>query len=568
MMRMISQMVIVLSLLACLAPPARAQAIFNVTNSADAGPGTLRQALLDSNLTTQTDQIYFNLDAPRVIRLLSDLPDITEPVVIDGTTQPGYAGSALVTLDGGWLPNSSNGLTIEADETTVRGLVLLGFDNIYLKIRGSDNIIQNNIIGTTAARTIPSEIALTSSTIGILIEGTSPTLKPLRNQIGGDLETEGNFVVGVNVGIQAYHADQNLIQGNIVAMNNQVATPQWHSSGICLSHHANQNIIGGTQTGLGNIVLGHDTHAIEISLSSQNRLYGNSIGVDPRGIIQAVNSSVGIFLSEGEGNIIGGPNPGEGNVIADQKYDGISCLANYTTIQGNLIGLDWDGVTPRGNRRQGIRVRGGDFNLIGGTAAGEGNRIAHSTYHGVGITSIPAFSVFPEYVPFGNSILGNSIFSNGALGIVLKDDDFEFEPGAEDVTPNDPGDADEGANQTQNFPVIARAAQIEAGGCLIEGTLDSEANKTYRIEFFASESCDASGNGEGKRYLGATQTTTTGSGQALFSAVLTSDIAVQESITATATDPSGNTSEFSACSAALPSIPPAAATREWMQFVR
>ena len=128
-----------------------------------------------------------------------------------------------------------------------------------------------------------------------------------------------------------------------------------------------------------------------------------------------------------------------------------------------------------------------------------------------------------------NVLSSNAIFSNGGLGINLN---------GGGITANDAGDGDAGANNLQNFPVLAGAA----GG--VQGTLNSTPNTTFRIEFFGSSACDASGNGEGATFLGATTTATDALGTA---AIPLFNAATGQFVTATATDPANNTSEFSAC---------------------
>ena len=121
--------------------------------------------------------------------------------------------------------------------------------------------------------------------------------------------------------------------------------------------------------------------------------------------------------------------------------------------------------------------------MIGGTAAGAGNRIAFNGEQGVFIGG-----------GTGWRILGNSIDSNTSLGISLSG-------GA--PTPNDPGDGDTGANNLQNYPVLT-GVSISASKTMaaISGTLNNTANATFRVEFFANAGCDDSGNGEGRKFIG------------------------------------------------------------------
>ena len=174
---------------------------------------------------------------------------------------------------------------------------------------------------------------------------------------------------------------------------------------------------------------------------------------------------------------------------------------------------------------------------IGGTAPGAGNVIAFNISHGV---------LLSDQLGNGHSMLGNSIFSNAQLGINLSSPGSETAFG---VTPNDTGDGDFGVNGRQNYPVLTAATA--AGN--VQGTLNSIASAAYRLEFFANPSCDASGYGEGKTFIGFQNVITDGSGNASFNATFAPLPVGQSVITATATDASGSTSEFSQCvTAALP----------------
>ena len=183
---------------------------------------------------------------------------------------------------------------------------------------------------------------------------------------------------------------------------------------------------------------------------------------------------------------------------------------------GNLIGTAADGITALPNQDYGIGVQIGSGNVIGSSASP--NVIAFNAGAGVVVGAGTA-----------NAISGNAIFSNGGLGIDL---------GTAGVTPNDAGDADTGANNLQNFPVLAAAS----GG--VHGTLNSAPNGAFRIQFFGNTACDASDNGEGATFLGATSVATDANGTATIPYF---PAAVGQFVTATATDSSNNTSEFSAC---------------------
>ena len=220
-----------------------------------------------------------------------------------------------------------------------------------------------------------------------------------------------------------------------------------------------------------------------------------------------------------------------GLVINDFTEAGIR-LADGATVERNYIGVDRTGTVDHGNR-DGIRIHGSD-NAIGGVGA-VGNLISGNDFTGVSVDGdVPTSEQ--------NSVLRNSIFENGLLGIDLEDD------GANGVTANDPGDTDTGANGLQNFPVLTSATK-NPGSTTVIGSLNSAPSTVYRIDYYASTDCDGSGNGEGERWIGWSELATDGSGNLSIDTGtgLTAPTTVGDSVTATATDPQGNTSEFSAC---------------------
>ena len=234
----------------------------------------------------------------------------------------------------------------------------------------------------------------------------------------------------------------------------------------------------------------------------------NYIGTDITGSVDLGNTGQGIEISDAPNNIIG-DNGAFANVISGNGAfpvgaDGIrvnGTLATGNLISQNIIGLNAAGTAPLPNSDDGIDVRGGAT---------------------------------------GNWIYANSIGSNGGLGIDLEPDG---------VTPNDAGDSDTGANNLQNFPVVTSA--VNAGSStLVTGTLASFGDASFRIDVFASDACDPSGNGEGVRFLGSDDVVTAPDGTATFSlnSIPTAKAGAGDFITTTATDQTGwNTSEFSAC---------------------
>ena len=212
-----------------------------------------------------------------------------------------------------------------------------------------------------------------------------------------------------------------------------------------------------------------------------------------------------------------------GNGLTLSSYGG-----NY--VECNLIGLDVDGQTAQGNGENGVEIAA-PYNTIGGSVPGTGNVIASNGLAGVLVTADKS----------NNAIRGNSIYSNTNLGIDL---------GGDGVTVNDTSDVDLGSNKGQNFPVFFRATPSESS-TQVEGRLNSLANHTFALDFFANESCDPSKYGEGQSYLGAVSVTTDANGDVIFAESLPA-VPDGQFISATATDSYGNTSEFAQCVAVGP----------------
>ena len=111
-----------------------------VTNTQDSGTGSLRQVILDANANSGLDTITFNIagGGQQTIQLLSALPVITDPVIIDGTTQPGFTDKPIIELDGSGA-GIGQGLQIDAGNSTVRGLVINRFPGNGILLRANGN---------------------------------------------------------------------------------------------------------------------------------------------------------------------------------------------------------------------------------------------------------------------------------------------------------------------------------------------------------------------------------------------------------------------------------------------
>ncbi len=267
-------------------------------------------------------------------------------------------------------------------------------------------------------------------------------------------------------------------------------------------------------------------------------MQGNFIGTNQDGTAALANALRGVQIDSAPNNTLAR------NVISGNQAEGIRIRdpgATGNVMRGNFIGTDPTGTVALGNGYDGIHVDGQPNNTIGGTADGDGNVIAFN-----GLVPDPASARAGVYIEgdtaIGNAILSNSIFGNAGLGI-------DLDPIG--VNPNTPGGPHVGPNNHQNFPVVASATS-DGTQTIIQGSLNSTANSTFRLEFFSNSSCDPSGFGQGQTFVGSTSAATDDNGDASFSVTFPTAVAIDQLITATATDPGNNTSEFSQCAAVTP----------------
>ena len=328
-----------------------------------------------------------------------------------------------------------------------------------------------------------------------------------------------------------------VVAGNFIGTNAAGTAASGNLNGVFVNG-ANTTTVGGTTAADRNIISGSNpggNQGIQISGTvTGNVVKGNYIGTNAAGTAAVPNGGDGIKVVSSTNTVIGGTTALEANVIAGNTLSGIRINGDGTIVKGNFIGTNSAGAV-LGNGDAGIQIVSANNSVIGGAAAGEPNTIANSGNGKAG--------VFVQSGT-GNAIRANSIHDNGGLGIDL---------GTGGLTANDPGDPDTGANNLQNFPVIT-SSKITGTTKTIKGTLNSIASSSFTVEFFANGSCDGSGNGEGKTYLGFAPVTTDGSGNGSFT-FHPGTLAVGDVITATATDSGNNTSEFSACFTTIAGTP-------------
>jgi hypothetical protein len=528
--------------------------VFTVMNTNDMGGGSLRQAILDAN-SMGGGTISFNIPGGGVhtISPLSVLPTITQAVTIDGYTQPGSSANTnpttmginaviAIQLSGAMLGNVS-GLTINADNCTVRGLVINSFQHDGIDVCTNGNVIEGNFIGTnpTGTAALPNG----SGGNGGIVMSFCGTFS--NNAIGGTTPAARNLISGnIGNGISIGGGSTgNTVQGNLIGTD-VTGTLALGNSLVGVAVDGSNHLIGGTTVGGRNIISGN-SRGLTFANGDNNIAQANFIGTDVTGTVGVPNTNGGMSINGGSNNMVGGltatAGTPPGNLISGNTGDyGLSVFtsgASGTVIQGNIIGADITGTNPLGNAVGGIFIAGHDT-TVGGTAANAGNIIAFNgtmcgppNFIGVRISGDAAIN---------NVVLGNSIFSNGGLGI-----DLNINPdGACGVTANHHCDNVTGPNHLQNYPALTSATS-GSGSTSIHGSLDAASNTTFRLEFFDNPQCHSSGFGQGKSFIGTTNVMTDGSCNAPINVTLPVNVQSGHVITATATDPTGNTSEFSAC---------------------
>jgi hypothetical protein len=524
------------ALILLLAVPVRA-ATFTVTNTNDSGAGSLRQAILDANGSGGADTISFNITGSGVhkIMLATSLSAITSPVTIDGYTQSGSSpnthpvGQGLNTvlrieIDGAATTGAC--LSVSASSTTIKGLAIHGCEMGIALASGAftGNKIEGCFLGTNVAGTAridqdPNKQVEISGQSGAVVGGSTPAA---RNLING-CETGIHIV---NAGSPTGHT----IAGNLIglrAAGDAILAP------VCGSITSTAILLsGGTDAVLSGNAIGGLANGIAL-FGSGHTVRGNFIGTDATGTVKFGFSEEGISTI-GNGYTIGGTSAGDGNVVAGST-PGISLGGTNHVVQGNFLGTDVTGTLDLGNDTTGLSAFGSDH-AVGGLGAGEANTIAfNGSIAGAGV------SVSGQHVTIrGNRIYENRSASGMGLGIDL---------GPYDVLVNDPGDGDSGANGFQNYPILLSAgpAAPQGSGTHITGVLNSTPSTTFDLDFYSNPACANRPQEfvEGQEYIGSKQVTTNGSGDASFDITLPANVEPGARITATATDPDGNTSEFS-----------------------
>jgi CSLREA domain-containing protein len=445
-----------------LAPPDAHGATITVNSSDDADDGTcdathcsLREAILLANASGGSDTIEFDTGGPPVIQPLTQLPTITGDLILNGLVDevPPFA-----RLDG-TLSTGAHGLHVDASTLQIDHLIIGGFDG-------------DGIHGTAS-------LSVTASIIG---------------EQGG---VPGNGGDGIH-----------LVEG----------TP----------------IIGGAVGVSPNTIVGNGGWGIRVDAwPAFGQIQGNWIGTD--GVLAQPNALGGIYAGPGSASFgsIGGIAPDEANVVSGNGGPGIQIHTSGLLAEGNLVGTDFQGAVgdpSLGNASHGIHVVAGAVGVTlfanraaqnGGDAFRiEGDGATLNSNHAGVATCNPCFPTFSGVGNAGHGVYINAdgvdlnynlMHSSGGDGIfvdsgasdvslntrnvVFRNSGLGIDLAPDGVTPNDPLDADTGANSLQNFPVFGRMNVVHPW---LNGGIVGPPGATITIDFADTgfSGCDVSGHGE------------------------------------------------------------------------
>jgi hypothetical protein len=469
-------------------PPAIAPGAV-VTNTQDSGSGSLRAAIyyaVDHPGTTITFQIPTadpGFDGTAfTIHPTDRLPGLPDNTTLDGTSQTTFTGDTNasgpeIVLSGVLSPASDityEGLIVADGNCTVQGIVVNGFGRTGIALNsgshhntvrgcyvgidptgstaipngysgisvwdaGHDNIIggpasedRNVVSGNTQNGVLIDEGAsgniVRNNYIGLNAAGTAALGNAFRGVYlyeGAFGNTVRNNVISGNlnqgVGIATPGSDANVVQGNFIGTNpaGTAAIPNV-LSGIIIWNQPKGNIIGGTNPGEGNLISGNNSYGIFIeNLGTDNNVVkGNFIGLNATGTAAIPNASTGIYIYDQVTNCTVGP----GNVISGNGLNGVSIDSGShgNQVIGNYIGTNSAGTAAMANTNRGVLINNGSYgNTIGGTTAAARNVVSGNTWQGVGIVGAGSDNNVIQGNFLGTNAAGTSAVPNVLSGVIL-----------------------------------------------------------------------------------------------------------------------------------------------------
>ena len=541
-------------------------------NSGTAHPNSIGVDVLDARNTVVGLPVLFggNFIAGNKSQGIMVRGEASNTVIRSNLVGTDFTGTIGIT-------NLNEGIVVDAPYTTVGGTTggnLISanrFNGIRIGIGGSHAVVQGNLIGVDNS----GNVALPNLGNGIRIQGSDAL-------IGGPTPDARNIIAGNTAwGVVIDGGSNATVMGNYIGTGLNGSTRVANNVGMLIG--VDGATIGGTGT-LANVISGNTSFGIDVTNGTNIRIVGNLIGLAADGVTTNANNSGGVRLRlTANGVTLGGTNDHEANVIArnggttEVTVDGPS---GGHLIQRNFVGVQRFGVAfPSHESGRGISLNQSPNNQILGNIIGQVNEALYLNGTGTFATVIKG-NFIGEYnlEPLTNSSWGVTITNarNTVLGgftteernLITRNNGGVLVTGTNainnDVARNliygnsarlnidlgplgfnndDVNDPDPGANLLQNRPRLTNAITVSPSSFVYaQGVLTSAPSTTYAIDLFRSQGTNASAF----RYLGRTFTTTDAGGVGFFSAGLLINLVAGEYLSATATDPNGNTSELAA----------------------
>jgi hypothetical protein len=457
--------------------------VFKVTNTNDAGDGSLRRAISDAKNDPGIDAIFFKIPGPGVhtIKPLTNLPVVLDHIA--GDSQPGYSGTPLIQIDGSmdsdpfrWglvvgrgtiaaldivnfrdgmrvfgpalivdnvvgadpsgsvaMGNNQDGIFVYADGALIgdagHGNVVSANGDVGIELHNAKNtVVRGNLIGTTSS----GAQALGNNGWGIFVGCASHD-----NVIGGPggerNVVSGNTDEGIAIlGSECGHPARNIVQGNLIGVDagGTFAIPNG-KAGIFVAAVTDTHI--GTWPSTGNVISGNHGPGVEVGAGSPGTLRAtldsNLIGVNQSGGEVVPNTGPGLLIINVEsarvGQRVAQDHQGDPNVISGNQGGGVQVFdSSMVNLFGNLIGTAADGHSPAGNLGSGIWVSGSTDVHVGGGLDGQGSVIATNTGDGVVVEGDAAAGKASERVSIQGNWIGTdrkaqALLSNGGSGISI-----------------------------------------------------------------------------------------------------------------------------------------------------
>lgn len=391
-----------------------------------AAVGSLGWAIYQLNQIAEPMLIAFDLPGPNYTISPTTDYDILYQCIIDGYTQPNSrvpgapnlggasAVPALPIVEISGASSSTDGLNFKGGfNSRLSGVSVYGFQNsaaVLVRDSASGVQIWGNHIGTDVSGTTSY-----TSLGGVVAIGTS------LNTIGGRRTWQRNVVVGqdsAGVALLGGGTTLNSVLGNFIGVNafGSAALPNNH--GVLMTDTAVLNVVGDSLEGV-NLIAGNDGIGVFITdtTADLNYIRSNWIGVDHSGLAPMANH-IGIKIGVRSNLVsIGGDEFGWANIVSGNDSTGIYIGANTNEVQGNLIGLGADGITPIGNGSDGIYMHNASFCTIGGDDDEEVNFIANNAGNGIKVELSTITGIYGNAI--GTDVAFGTGKGNGKHGIML-----------------------------------------------------------------------------------------------------------------------------------------------------